>query len=373
MSFPKFNESAAWTADDLARDRGWVYQIDEAASAQMASAVENAYAPDRPLFDYTRDDFDFGPGLDVVRAAFNEAHFGRGMSLAKGLPRQQLSADCFRVLIWGIGLHLGVPRPQGKQSHYISEVCATGNVYRAAGGRGYNTNSLLDFHADGCDVVALGCFNQAKSGGQSMASSSVKAWQILVEERPDLAEVAMETFYFSRNQEEAPDENPYYGQPLFDFEDGRIFAKWNRNRVRTAQDLESVPPLTDVQHACIDYLDDILRRPSTMFTMMLEAGDLQFMNNHVALHSRTEFEDYEEPERKRMLYRLWLAPADSMRLPDTWGPYFRSTLPGSVRGGIRGHHHDDTCRAFEAKQAATLGMTVPPLRSDKPLTDRLAG
>ena len=96
-----------------------------------------------------------------------------------------------------------------------------------------------------------------------------------------------------------------------------------------------------------------------MYTMWLEPGDLQFMNNHVMLHSRTTFEDYEEEERKRLLYRLWLATPDSLRLPDSWGGYFRSVEPGTVRGGIRGHQYDDACFAFESRQAAALGMPAP--------------
>jgi len=40
--------------------------------------------------------------------------------------------------------------------------------------------------------------------------------------------------------------------------------------------------------------------------MMLEAGDMQFINNYTTLHARTEFVDYPEPERKRWMVRLWL-------------------------------------------------------------------
>ena len=56
------------------------------------------------------------------------------------------------------------------------------------------------------------------------------------------------------------------------------------------------------------------------------------------------------------LYRLWLAPPDSVLLPRTWEVSYRSIEPGTVRGGIRGHHHDEACRAFEARQAKALGM-----------------
>ncbi|HEX5065027.1 MAG TPA: hypothetical protein VFY49_02860, partial [Myxococcota bacterium] len=33
---------------------------------------------------------------------------------------------------------------------------------------------------------------------------------------------------------------------------------------------------------------------------------IQWLKNSVILHARTEFEDFEEPERKRHLLRLWL-------------------------------------------------------------------
>lgn len=351
-----FDISAAWRAGDLERDRSWVYAVDGPARTQLARAVKAAYDPDRPLFDYRGEDFDLGPGLDVIRAAVREAHFGRGIALVRGLPRDGLSEDEFRLLSWAIGLHLGVARPQGKASHYLSEVRAAGMDYRSAGGRGYNSNARLDFHVDSCDLVTLACYNKAKAGGQSMVTSSVAAWQTLVAERPDLAEVARQPFHFSRNQEQAPDEAPHYPQPLFDFEDGRLFCKWNRNRVRTAQDLEGVPTLTPAQRDCTDLLDAILQRPELMFTLWLEPGDMQILNSHVTLHSRTGFEDFDAPERRRLLHRLWLAPPDSVRLPESWRVYFRAVEPGTVRGGFRGQNYDETRWAFERRQAASLGM-----------------
>lgn len=351
--------AAAWTVADLHRDAGWRYRIDGPAAAQLAETVRRAFDPDRPLFDYTRDDFDFGPAGDVIAAAVREAHHGRGLALVQGLPRAALSEGEFRLLNWAIGLHAGVARPQGKASQYISEVRDAGTDYRGAGGRGYSSNARLDFHVDGADIATLGCFNKAKAGGQSMITSSLTALAALQAERPDLAEVAHQTFYFSRQNEEAADEGPYYGQPLVDHCEGRTFAKWNRNRVMSAQRIDAVPRLSDAQRECMDVMDQILQRPGLMFTMYLEPGDLQIFNNHVMLHSRTDYEDFEKPEEKRLLFRLWLAPPDSVRLPDSWWDFYRSTEPGTVRGGIRGHHHDEACRAFDRRQAASLGMAVP--------------
>jgi len=354
-----FETSAAWRVPELIADRRWVFPIGDPARTQLANTVKRAFDPDRPLFDYSKDDFDLGPGFDVIEAAAHRAYVDRGFTLVKGLPRDRLSSQEFRLLTWAIGLHLGVARPQGKASQYVSEVRTAGMNYRSAGGRGYNSNVELDFHTDGCDLVGLACYNKAKSGGQSRVSSSVTAWQILVEERPDLAAVARQDFFFGRNQEEAPDEAPYYVQPLFDVADGRLFGKWNRNRMRTAQEIDGVPRLSDAQKECTDVLDEILRRPEVMFTMWLEPGDLQFLNNHTMLHSRTRFEDDDDPDRQRLLYRIWIAPPNSVRLPDAWADFFGTTEPGTVRGGIRGHNHDEICKGFERRQAKSMGMPAP--------------
>ena len=88
----------------------------------------------------------------------------------------------------------------------------------------------------------------------------------------------------------------------------------------------------------------------------LEPGDVQIINSHVTLHSRTEFVDHTEAERKRLLFRLWLAPPDSKQLPASWRDLYRSIEPGTVRGGIRGLAYDDARKQWEAQQARAIGM-----------------
>jgi hypothetical protein len=348
---------AAWTANDLAANPSrWIFPLDDTARTAVAQAVKAAYVPDKPLFAYRRDDFDFGPAGAVLDAAFCEVRDGLGIALVRGLPRADMSEPAFELMNWAIGLHRGVARPQGKASQYLSAVRDAGTDYRSASGRGYSSNASLDFHVDGADEVTLGCYNKAKSGGQTMVASAVTVHNILVAERPDLAEVAYRDFHFSRQGEEAPDETPFYGQPIFDEENGLLFNKWNRNRVQSAQRFEGVPRLSPEQRETMDMLDAILRRPDVMVSMYLEPGDLQILNSHVTSHSRTDYVDHDDPTRKRLLCRLWLAPPDSVRLPASWGAFYRSIEPGSVRGGIRGHRHDQACRDFERRQAAEHGM-----------------
>ena len=186
---PNYDSSAAWRPDNLARDKSWVFNISNSASLQLAKASKKAFDPERSFFDYCKDNFDFGAGLDIILAAAQEAKRGKGLSLVKGLPRKGLNEQEFQLVIWGIGLYLGVARTQVIASHYISKVYATGMGYRSASGLGYNSNAGLDFHCDGADLVALACYNKAKNGGKSMVSSSISAWEILLKERPELAAV----------------------------------------------------------------------------------------------------------------------------------------------------------------------------------------
>jgi hypothetical protein len=274
------------------------------------------------------------------------------------MPREGLTAEAFELLTWAIGLHTGVARPQGKASPFMTAVRDAGVAYRTGKGRGYSSNADLDFHTDSADIVLLTCYNVARSGGMSMVSSSVTAHEVMVAERPDLAELLHQPHYFSRQQEQAPDEAPFYPNPVYDERDGLLFSKWNRNRLRSAQAIEGVPALSAKQHEALDLLDEILRRPSVMHSMYLRPGDMQILNNHVTLHSRSEFEDHEEPALKRCLFRLWLAPPDGVALPESWLPAYRAVEAGTVRGGIVGQAYDEHRRAFEAWQAADLGMRV---------------
>lgn len=351
---------AEWSVADLTARPDWIFALDDGARRDLAAAARALAEQGRDPLDIGRAEVEIGRAAPAIAAAFREVRDGRGVALVRGLPRDGLSEDEFRLLTWAIGMTAGVARPQGKASHYISAVRDAGTAYRSASGRGYSSSAELDFHTDGADVVVLSCYNRAKSGGRSMVSSSVAAHNRLLAERPDLAEALHGTFHFSRQAEQAPDERPFYPHPIYDVAEGRLFSRWNRNRVQSAQKIEGVPPLSPRQQEAMDALDEVLRRPALMYSMDLEPGDMQILNSHTTLHSRTEFEDFDEPERKRLLFRLWLAPPDNVPLPESWMPGYRAVAPRTVRGGIRGQAYDAPRRAFEERQAASLGMSPGP-------------
>lgn len=351
---------AAWTVAEVEADRGWIYSLSASEGAELIAAVRAAVQKagpiDKPILDWKRDDFPLETSVPTLAAAFREVRDGRAIALVKNLPREGVTPMEFRLMTWAIGLHFGVARPQNRASDYITEVKDAGMAYRSPTGRGYNSKAELDFHVDGSDVVLLSCYNQAPVGGMSMCSSAATAFDVVKAERPDYAEALTTDYTFSRNGEESEGEEPWYAAPVCTTRDGRVFCKWNRNRIQNAQKIEGVPQLTALQREAMEYFDTVLRRPENMFCMHLEPGDLQILCNQTMLHSRTSFEDHAEDEKKRTLYRLWLARPDSRRLPDSWAVFYGTSEPGTVRGGMKGHQYDDVRRNFDARQARAMGM-----------------
>ncbi len=353
-----FETPSAWEIEDLRSTNDWCFEIDQADRKQITTSIKSVFDKDRDLFDYSPDEFDLGTSWEIIERALLEAHHQKGLSIVRGLPREDLNHEEFRLLSWAIGLKAGVARPQGLASQYISAVQDAGTDYRAANGRGYSSNAELDFHVDVADLTILTCYNKAKSGGQSMISSGVTAHNYLIKERPDLAEIAYQHFYFSRQEEQAPDEKPFYSLPLFEEEKGNLFCNWNRNRVQSAQNIEGIPELSKLQKETMDFLDEILTRTELMYMMYLEPGDMQIINNYRMFHSRTGYLDYENDLKKRCLYRLWLSPPDSIKLPESWKDFYRSVEPSMVRGGIIGQSYDETCIDFDKTHSKFLNMKI---------------
>jgi hypothetical protein len=93
--------------------------------------------------------------------------------------------------------------------------------------------------------------------------------------------------------------------------------------IESAQRFDEAPRLTSEQIEALDLVDALCRKDGLRYDMELEPGDMQFLNNYVALHSRTEFEDYPEPDRKRHLLRLWLFTPGLEDIPNVFRMRYR--------------------------------------------------
>ena len=86
-----------------------------------------------------------------------------------------------------------------------------------------------------------------------------------------------------------------------------------QNLVANILRLPGVPPLTSAQKEAIKLYRDIVDEFAA--DIEFKKGDIQFLANHVTLHSRREFKDWPEPHRRRHLLRLWLRDPAGRPIP----------------------------------------------------------
>src|SRR6185369_4032996 len=196
---------------------------------------------------------------------------------------------------------------------------------------GYTSKDKLNYHTDFCDVVGLFVLQTAKSGGLSIIGSSLAVHNEVLRTRPDLLEVMYRPFPYSWQGQEAPGERPWYELPMFSVRDGKLACVYVRSHILSSQRFADAPRLSLQQMEAMDLFDSLASSPAFHLSMMFQPGDLQLVNNHVLYHSRTAFEDYDEPERRRHLLRLWLAVPNSRPLNASLAPIYGEGRPGAVR------------------------------------------
>ncbi|MBK6748399.1 MAG: TauD/TfdA family dioxygenase [Ottowia sp.] len=65
-------------------------------------------------------------------------------------------------------------------------------------------------------------------------------------------------------------------------------------------------------------IDALCEDPRLHLSMELKRGDMQFISNYTTLHSRTDYADGADPERRRYLLRLWLDTGLIPKLPPSY-------------------------------------------------------
>ncbi len=313
-----------------------MYRLNDAETAEVKQAVARVIELNIALKDMTADDFSVPLLAPILSKLQEELEYGLGLKLLRGFPTDTLSKDHLRIMYWGIGLHVGTAVSQSKRNDYLGDVRDIGTAHDGPNFRGYTSNGELTYHVDAADVTGLFCLQPAKTGGLSRIVSSLAVHNEILRSRPDLLAVLYEPYWWSMQGNELPGTAGFYTQPIFAVEKGYFACRYTRTHIRSAEINADLPDLTPTQCAALDLFDEICARPNFHVTMMLEPGDMQFLNNHLTLHTRTAFHDSIADNQKRHLMRLWLSVPNGRPLSNGFKPFYRNISAGSVRGGFPG-------------------------------------
>jgi len=322
MNVQEVSGPAAWTADEMRRDPSWVQPLDEQECDELRAAAASIRRKCAGL-EFGREDFPLlrlGERLARIREQLED---GTGVVLMRGIPVGEWNPETIEQVYWGIGAHLGSALAQTPRGELLVKVQDQGgDQYRNPTQRGFHTARRLPFHNDQGDVVGLLCVRTSKSGGASCIASAAAVHNEILRTRPDLLEVLYGPWYCDVRGEEPPGRPPYYVEPRFSQWGGRLFTQHGRTYIDSAQRFEQVPRLTPAQLEAMALVDSLCTSDVYRLDMDFRPGDIQFLNNRVVLHSRTDFVDHDEPARKRLLLRLWLRTPGYRELPDYFKPRF---------------------------------------------------
>jgi hypothetical protein len=328
------NSAADWRGPEMVARTDWIHTFTPAEIAEIEAATKHAVDAGKSLPDLRKEDFPLDRVAERLAQARDVLENGPGIYQFRGINIDGYDKAVLRLMYWGIGLHMGTQVSQSKDGDLLGDVRDVGVDVNSPQGRGYKSNQRLTFHTDTCDVVGLFVLRIAKAGGLSLLASSTAIHNHLARMRPDLLDVLYQPFTWSWQTQEPKGEQPHYQQPLFSMQGGKLSCRYVRVHITSGQRFPEVPRLTPLQVEALDTFDKCAWSENFHFSFMFKPGDLQFVNNHVALHSRTAFEDYSEADRRRHLLRMWLSVPNSRPLSDALSTIYQDRRGGAVRGGF---------------------------------------
>lgn len=299
-------DRTVWTRDDILARDDWRYVLSVAEIDDVDRALAHARGTGKDLVALTRDDFPLPVLTPAIAGWMKTIQRGAGFQNVAGLPAERYSVEELGWIHYGIGLHLGTTASQNAAGDLLGHVRDVGANANDRGVRLYKTNVELGFHSDGADIAALLCVRPSKFGGSNRLASCGALYNEFARRRPDLVEVLYRPFPFDRNNEQGEGEPPFFELPVCSNHDGNFRMFYIGWYIRHSQRHPEAPRLSAEQVQALDLIDEIASEPDFHFEFRMEPGEINYLKNSAALHMRTAFEDFEEPERKRHLLRLWL-------------------------------------------------------------------
>jgi hypothetical protein len=324
----QISDPSAWSKSQFDGDNSWIVNLTEGDIEELENALCTARKILADRCGLTEQDFPLKSLAPKLKSCLEQVQYGRGFALLRGLPVGKLSNEDAELIFRGIGTYLGEVVSQNAKGDLLGHVRDAGYAdYRGRDDiRGYQTRANLEFHTDVVDIVGLMCLRPAMQGGESLIVSSTTVHNEILRLSAAHLGLLYGNFLFDRRGEEQVGQPPYFVSPIYSFYRGALSCRPAVIDYIFSAEKKTGISLSPAQKEALHLFVEQTLRPDLQLSMELQAGDIQFINNSVILHSRTAFVDYEEPKERRHLLRLWLNVADGRPVDPTAFPY-RNGVP----------------------------------------------
>jgi hypothetical protein len=303
--------ASTWRRDDLDTDN-YLVPLTGACFDEIRRAADELRQFALPTIVRRPDEIE----MPACRAAMAEVlrilRHGVRFAIIDRLPFDEIGAEAAIGIYWLLASMVARPVSQSLDGKLIYDVLDTGRqALPGSGVRPDQTNIELKFHTDNSynttppEYVALLCLRTARRGGHSRVASFHTLHNTLLERRAEVLPRLYQPFWFDRQREFHPGEPPVFAAPVFTENDGEAQARFSAHQIRGGYALRG-EELDNEGAAALAALLDLFEDEKLSADFDLEPGQMQFVDNRVLGHARTEFEDFPEPEHRRHLVRLWL-------------------------------------------------------------------
>lgn len=325
------NSPAAWKGSEIDYRAVGMHVLTPTEIVEIDAALSHLRNVGNVDFaDITQAHFPLSHCRAFLDRAATELRAGVGFLLLRGLPRAHYSDDDMARIYFGLGTYLGTTIPQSYLGELLGNVLDVSDI--EADTRGYRAGGGQRMHTDSADIVSLMCLRAARSGGSSRIVSALAVHDELLRHHPDLLQALYDGYVFRRMERDAQ-----YGDgvlvrhiSIFEREGETVSCYLSGSYPRRAVAAGDAV-MTAAQEAALDELERIASSPEFYLDMNIDEGDIQFLNNRVILHGRTDYEDWPDVARRRHMLRLWLRAPTWPALPKSQGMHKEGDYAGWLR------------------------------------------
>ena len=208
----------------------------------------------------------------------------------------------------------------------LYDVCDRGLDHRQDNVLFSSTCTSPGFHTDSTDadlmpgIVALSCIRTARSGGVNRLVNTLAIYQQLLRSNPEVLHRLCQDFIrdkmiLNETGNRSLADRIQNSFPVFEW--GRWYSGLTCRYMRywiEAGHTKAQQPLKKTDILALNQFEAALNDEEMTYQLQLQPGDILFLNNHLIAHDRTEYLDWEKPEQKRHLVRMWVGN-DALRIP----------------------------------------------------------
>lgn len=298
----------AWTSDEITSER-WRLPIPDAALGELAAVIRILRANPLDTRLLLPEDYPLAACRVLMQQVKTLLEADIGIVVLDRLPVEQYTKDELTAVYWLLSSMIARPVAQAYDGRVLYDVHDSGKLTDTRV-RSDITGAELFWHSDyGFNypppVIGLLVLRTAREGGVSSVASMLTAHNVLQQRAPHLLRRLYEPFHVNR-QGEHPDGEPVtHFYPIFSYDGHKVRARFNKRLYYKGYELVG-ETMDALGSEALEAMHNLMSEPAYHFSFELVPGQIQYMNNFSIAHRRTQYFDYDEPDRRRHLVRIFL-------------------------------------------------------------------